>query len=93
MKEYFKEPKYIIGFDDYKENGESSFSLYTQVKKGVYEANYERPKEIYKRDVALTILYVFGVYYMKYTKNVVTTEEDFDIEVEHFFFLKKYNLA
>lgn len=48
MKEYFKEPKYIIGFDDYKENGESSFSLYTQVKKEYTRQIMKDPKKYIK---------------------------------------------
>ena len=54
---------------------------------------YRRPKGgITKRDLFLTIIYVFGGKKMKYSGNFIKTEEELDIEIVHFKFLYKYGL-
>jgi len=57
-----------------------------------YKIVYSRPKGITKRDLTLAVMYMFGTYTMKYSNNVVTTEEELDNEIAHFYFLNKYNL-
>lgn len=44
------------------------------------------------RDVVYASIYVFGGYKMKYSKNIVKSEEELDMEIGHFKFLYKYNL-
>jgi len=54
--------------------------------------DYKRPSGITKRDVYLASMYVFGGKIMPYTKNTITTEDELDEEIIHFYFLNKYNL-
>ena len=54
---------------------------------------YNRPVGISRRDIILVRIYIFGGFKMKYSGNYITTEEELDIEVEHFLFLRKYNLV
>ena len=53
---------------------------------------YTKGCKITVRHIALVMIDILGEYYMQYSGNKVTTEEELDIEVEHFFFLLKYNL-
>ncbi len=55
--------------------------------------NYVRPgNKIRLRDIALVSLYVLGYYIMPYSQNKVKTEEELDVEIKHYQFLRKYNL-
>lgn len=86
-------PKYIVGCDPYKENSEINVGLWKQLEKGKYVIEYKgRRNKIIKRDIVLMCILLYEEYEMPYTKNKVTTEEDLDIEVQHFYFLNKYNL-
>jgi hypothetical protein len=84
--------KYLAGFDDYKENLSLSKGLFFQLEKGKVFNYGGRGEKITKRDTVLTVIYVFKEYEMPYTKNIVATEEELDVEVAHFYFLNKYNL-
>lgn len=84
--------EYIAGFDDYKEKFTPSGGLFAQLKKGKVFEYKELVRGITKRDITLVYILLYGDYEMPYTKNRATTEEDLDIEVEHFYFLNKYNL-
>lgn len=64
---------------------------YKELKRG-YKISYKRPSGISRRDVYLASMYVFGGKVMPYTKNIITTEDELDEEVTHFYFLNKYNL-
>lgn len=68
--------------------------LWQQLPKDKYEIRYSKPREskITRRNLALASIYTLNAYYMKYSKNIVTTEEELDMEVMHFKFLSKYNL-
>ena len=57
-----------------------------------YKISYERPSGITKRDVYLASMYMFEGKIMPYTKNTITTEDELDEEITHFYFLNKYNL-
>lgn len=77
------------------EEGKRVKNMWQQLQKGRHIIRYKKPKEIEritKRDIVLTIINMFNEYTMPYTKNIVTTEEDLDNEVSHFYFLNKYNL-
>jgi len=54
--------------------------------------NYGRKGGITKRHILLAVIYCFNGYTMKYSGNKITTEEELNTEVEHFYFLSKYNL-
>lgn len=85
--------KYIAGCDPYKENSEISVGLWKQLDKDKYIIEYKgRENKITKRDIVLTVIHMFKEYVMPYTKTKVTTEEDLDAEVEHFYFLNRFNL-
>ena len=45
------------------------------------------------RDVAIGLLEAFGAYKMPYTFNYVRSVEELDMEVNHYMFLRKYNLV
>ena len=53
---------------------------------------YSKPIGLTSRDIVLASIYVFGYKIMRYSRNRITSEEELDIEVEHYQFLKKYNL-
>jgi hypothetical protein len=55
--------------------------------------NHVRPgNKIRLRDIALVSIYVIGYYRMPYNSNKVKTEEELDVEIKHYQFLRKYNL-
>jgi|GEM_PF-5079104 len=54
--------------------------------------SYKRGGGITRRDLALAMIYTFGGYQMKWSNNVVESEEDLDVELTHYQFLRKYNL-
>lgn len=80
---------YITEFDYFK----PCEGLFAQLSKDkrVFAYNSKR-RRINKRDITLVYIYVYGEYEMPYTKNKVYSEEQLDIEVDHFYFLNKYNL-
>lgn len=83
--------KYIARFDDYKEEFTPNQGLFSQINNKVFDYGSPR-KGITKRDITLAYIFIYKEYEMPYTKNNITTEEELDIEVEHFYFLNKYNL-
>lgn len=55
--------------------------------------NYVRPgNKVTQRHIALLSILILGSYEIPYSQNKVVTEEDLDIEVTHYQFLRKYNL-
>lgn len=51
-------------------------------------------KEIFTfRNIATSLIEIFGGYKMPYTKNWVKSVEEMDMEIEHYNFLRKYNLV
>lgn len=64
---------------------ERVFKFYTGV---------EGYKELYKhRNIAIGCIEIFGGYKMPYTKNWVKSVDEMDMEIEHYNFLRKYNLV
>ena len=56
------------------------------------KVTYDKPEKIRLRHIVLASIYVLGSYKMPYSKNTITTEEELDMEVLHYNFLRKYNL-
>ncbi len=70
---------------------ESNKGILWQIKNNPIIA-YSRPNGMTSRDLALAMMDIYNGYFMKYSGNKVTTEEELDIEVTHFKFLNKYGL-
>lgn len=65
--------------------------LWQQLKKKPF-VNYGRPGNLTARHIALMIIEVMDGYLMGYSGNTVKTEEELDMEIDHFKFLFKYNM-
>lgn len=67
--------------------------LFAQLSRDKRVFDYKTKRQgITKRDIVLVYIHIYGEYEMPYTKNKVYSEEQLDIEVDHFYFLNKYNL-
>jgi len=68
-----------------------SEGLWHQLEKKPF-VDYGRPGNLTARHIALMFIETMGGLLMKYSGNTVKTEEELDMEIEHFKFLYKYNM-
>ena len=67
--------------------------LWKQLPKGKFNIDYGRPaRRITYRDIFMVKIHICGGQLLKYTVDKITTEEQLDVALKHYQFLRKYNL-